>query len=625
MSQVFADSINSNPIYATRAESDKDGNQIDLTYAKKSSLATVATSGSYNDLSNKPNLATVATTGSYTDLTNKPNLATVATTGSYNDLSNTPNLATVATSGSYSDLTNKPNLAAVATSGSYNDLTNKPTIPAAQVNSDWDASSGVTAISNKPTFENEADSTTAFDANTPIVVGYNSTSKKLITRLVSALMSFLGISVSGNTKSFSGTADTADNVNSDTIQYAPNGAYVPVIYNNGKRLKVVAGANGLILQKAADSDISLINCKSALAADADHAANSEKVSNHTVGTDVPADAKFIEYVTAANTFDEIKAIVNAGHEPVLKVESSSGGVSHKLRLPLVYFETGTMSAQVARFSGTHGDKIYTYTLMAGSWSTETTTVPAALSAGNGVDITSNTVSVKTKTGGDIAIDPTDGLYVLKREVAFTESAGTITTKSQNFTTLYLWAYNGNWIDARLQHSTYGTLYTSDVKVSGSSQTGEVEFTFHYCKAGAVDVNFEHIIRVIVQSSTTYYRDEVLAPLAPYFTYVYGSSSGTWTTTTYINKKACTLSDFVSACNNVGPGLGAEGARPFGIVKWNDGSVTHLNISYVYTQNNKLNVEFSAAIRDFLATPSATNMLIHAVVNTDGITLDGHNI
>lgn len=41
-------------------------------------------------------------------------------------------------------------LAAVATSGSYNDLSNKPTIPAAQVNSDWDATSGVAQILNKP-------------------------------------------------------------------------------------------------------------------------------------------------------------------------------------------------------------------------------------------------------------------------------------------------------------------------------------------------------------------------------------------------------------------------------------------------------------------------------------------
>ena len=42
-------------------------------------------------------------------------------------------------------------LAAVATSGSYNDLSNKPTIPAAQVNADWNATSGVSRILNKPT------------------------------------------------------------------------------------------------------------------------------------------------------------------------------------------------------------------------------------------------------------------------------------------------------------------------------------------------------------------------------------------------------------------------------------------------------------------------------------------
>ena len=75
-----------------------------------SSLATVATSGSYSDLTNTPNLATVATSGSYSDLSNTPNLATVATSGAYSDLSGTPNLATVATSGSYADLTNRPSL-----------------------------------------------------------------------------------------------------------------------------------------------------------------------------------------------------------------------------------------------------------------------------------------------------------------------------------------------------------------------------------------------------------------------------------------------------------------------------------------------------------------------------------
>ena len=45
---------------------------------------------------------------------------------------------------------NKPTLSIVATSGSYNDLTDKPTIPDAQVNSDWNASSGISQILNKP-------------------------------------------------------------------------------------------------------------------------------------------------------------------------------------------------------------------------------------------------------------------------------------------------------------------------------------------------------------------------------------------------------------------------------------------------------------------------------------------
>lgn len=80
-------------------------------------LATVATSGSYADLLNKPTLFS----GSYTDLTNKPTLFD----GKYSSLTGAPLLATVATSGSYADLLNKPTLF----SGSYTDLTNKPTIP----------------------------------------------------------------------------------------------------------------------------------------------------------------------------------------------------------------------------------------------------------------------------------------------------------------------------------------------------------------------------------------------------------------------------------------------------------------------------------------------------------------
>ena len=111
-------------------------------------LAPVATSGSYNDLNNKPTLFS----GNYNDLTNKPTIPAAqvqtdwnATTG-ISSIKNKPTLATVATSGSYNDLSNKPNLF----SGDYNDLTNKPAIPAAQVQTDWDATTGMAAILHKP-------------------------------------------------------------------------------------------------------------------------------------------------------------------------------------------------------------------------------------------------------------------------------------------------------------------------------------------------------------------------------------------------------------------------------------------------------------------------------------------
>ena len=151
----------------------------------KPTFATVATSGSYNDLADKPTiptaythpathpasmitgLSTVATSGSYADLTNKPTIPTVT-----NDLTNalksnydtayTHSQAThaptnaeanvqadwnVTDTGSDAYIKNKPTipaaythptshpasmitgLAKVATSGSYNDLSNKPTIP----------------------------------------------------------------------------------------------------------------------------------------------------------------------------------------------------------------------------------------------------------------------------------------------------------------------------------------------------------------------------------------------------------------------------------------------------------------------------------------------------------------
>lgn len=125
-------------------------------------LKTVAFSGSYTDLSNKPSIPTKTS-----DLTNDSNFVSDANyvhTDNNFTASEKTKLAGIAsgaeanvqanwsqTNTSADDfIKNKPSLATVATSGSYNDLSNKPTIPAAQVNSDWNASSGVAEILNKP-------------------------------------------------------------------------------------------------------------------------------------------------------------------------------------------------------------------------------------------------------------------------------------------------------------------------------------------------------------------------------------------------------------------------------------------------------------------------------------------
>ena len=97
----------------------------------------------YAAISGKPTLAAVATSGSYNDLSNKPTIPTVPTNvsafnndagylTSYTETDPTVSAWAKAASKptyAYSEITGKPTFATVATSGSYNDLTDKPTIP----------------------------------------------------------------------------------------------------------------------------------------------------------------------------------------------------------------------------------------------------------------------------------------------------------------------------------------------------------------------------------------------------------------------------------------------------------------------------------------------------------------
>ena len=67
-------------------------------YAKTADLSTVATSGSYNDLSDKPTIPTAYTHPSSHPASMITGLAKVATSGSYNDLSNKPTIPTIPSS-----------------------------------------------------------------------------------------------------------------------------------------------------------------------------------------------------------------------------------------------------------------------------------------------------------------------------------------------------------------------------------------------------------------------------------------------------------------------------------------------------------------------------------------------
>lgn len=147
-----------------------------------------------------------------------------------------------------------------------------------------------------------------FSGSTTIATGFSNNkvhlniASRLWDWIKSQISSVLGLTKSsyGGKAATAGNADTAgtaSNVNSDIITNAPNGAYVPVIFNNGTRLKVVAGSHGLIMLKASDSDYPLLSCKSAFAADADHAANSDNASYATCG----ADGTDIESYFTANT------------------------------------------------------------------------------------------------------------------------------------------------------------------------------------------------------------------------------------------------------------------------------------------------------------------------------------
>ena len=153
----YNDLINKPSINNVTLQGNKTGSQLGLV--SSTDLATVATSGSYNDLTNKPTIPAAQvnadwnSTSGVSEILNKPTIPTATS-----DLNNDSGFVT------------SSDLATVATTGSYTDLINTPTIPAAQVNADWNSTSGVSEILNKPTLATVATSGSYNDlTNTPSI------------------------------------------------------------------------------------------------------------------------------------------------------------------------------------------------------------------------------------------------------------------------------------------------------------------------------------------------------------------------------------------------------------------------------------------------------------------------
>ena len=354
-------------------------NKPDLSiYAETANLATVATTGDYDDLVNKPTIPAAQVNSDWNassgvaEILNKPNLSTVATTGDYNDLSNRPSIPAAQvnadwnSSSGVSEILNKPTLAAVATSGDYSDLSNTPTIPTAT--SDLTNDSGYITLSDVPA-QVQSDWNEA-DSNDPAYI-----QNKPTLATVAMTGDYTDLS---NTPSIpTATSDLTNDSGYITLSDVP--AQVQSDWTESD-----------------SSDPSYIANKPTLAAVAtsgDYSDLSNTPSIPTATSDLTNDSGYITLsdVPAQVQSDWTEADSNdpayIAHKPNLAAVATSGDYSDLSNTPTINnvpAVTSSDDAKVLKASYTGGVGSY-------SWETETDTT---YSAGTGIDITSNTISVE---------------------------------------------------------------------------------------------------------------------------------------------------------------------------------------------------------------------------------------
>lgn len=430
----------------------RSGSALGATAVQPSDLAAVATSGSYEDLSDKPAIPAAqvqsdwseSDTSSKAYIRNKPDLGVYATDADLSaglatkqdtigDLADIRrgaslgatsvqpgDLATVATTGNYDDLTGRPdlsiyaessNLATVATTGSYNDLAGKPTIPAAQVNSDWNASSGVAEILNKPTLSTVA-TTGDYDdlVNKPSIPAaqINSDWSEIDTGSKAYIRNKPDLGVYATrtelTDGLAGKQDTVTDLATirsgaasgatavqpgDLATVATTGSYYDLadkpdlsVYATGSEL-----TSGLATKQDTISDLATIRSGAAAGSTAVQPGSLATVATTGSYTDlsntpsIPTATSDLTNDSGFITLSDVPAQVNADW-------NSSSGASEILNKPTI--PSGAQLVPAA--TSADADKVLTVNAQGTpAWAS----AQAPITAGNGIDITNNVVSVDT--------------------------------------------------------------------------------------------------------------------------------------------------------------------------------------------------------------------------------------
>ena len=363
-------------------------------YAETADLATVATTGSYTDLSNKPNIPTATS-----DLTNDSGFITLS------DVPAQVNADWNSSSGA-SEILHKPDLsiyaqssslATVATTGDYDDLTNKPTIPAAQVNSDWNAVSGVSEILNKPTLATVATTGAYSDLN----------GKPTVDQTYDA--------ASSSAQSGTAVAQAISSVDAvPDVTSSDNGKVLIATYSGGAGSYVWGStppANAIILDdnstwsdfhtpySAGRKDIyyKYTNPNSPFDSHAELYLHLTAISN-VDGTSINSTYALFEGAWHSDRVDyTIRCQFRYSGNPIvyltaLTVEQSYSSSSYRAQSGVAVAQAISAVNQVPASTSADADKVLTVDAQGTpAWAS----AQAPITAGNGIDITNNVVSVDT--------------------------------------------------------------------------------------------------------------------------------------------------------------------------------------------------------------------------------------